>query len=79
MGSYQRVDALWQRGRRFLGSELAVLGGAMTWVSERHLVAAISNAGGFGVLACGSMGPELLARRDRGDRRRSPTARSAST
>ena len=61
VGSHQRVDALWQRGRRFLGSELAVLGGAMTWVSERHLVAAISNAGGFGVLACGSMGPELLA------------------
>lgn len=33
----------------------------MTWVSERHLVAAISNAGGFGVLACGAMTPELLA------------------
>ena len=32
----------------------------MTWVSERHLVAAISNAGGFGVLACGAMTPELL-------------------
>ena len=25
----------------------------MTWVSERHLVAAISNGGGFGVIACG--------------------------
>ena len=37
------------------------MGGAMTWVSERHLVAAISDAGGFGVLACGSMAPELLA------------------
>ena len=33
----------------------------MTWVSERRLVAAISNAGGFGVLACGAMGPERLA------------------
>jgi enoyl-[acyl-carrier protein] reductase II len=33
----------------------------MSWVSERHLVSAISNAGGFGVIACGSMGPELLA------------------
>jgi enoyl-[acyl-carrier protein] reductase II len=32
----------------------------MTWVSERQLVAAISNAGGFGVLACGAMGPERL-------------------
>ena len=45
----------------FLGTELAVLGGAMTWVSERQLVSAISDAGGFGVLACGSMGPERLA------------------
>jgi enoyl-[acyl-carrier protein] reductase II len=37
------------------------MGGAMSWVSERHLVAAISNAGGFGVLACGSMMPDRLA------------------
>jgi enoyl-[acyl-carrier protein] reductase II len=58
---HDRVDRLWQRGRRFLGSELAILGGAMTWVSERRLVSAISNAGGFGVLACGSMGPERLS------------------
>ena len=32
----------------------------MTWVSERNLVAAISNGGGFGVIACGSMDPERL-------------------
>src|SRR5690348_6669679 len=32
----------------------------MTWVSERNLVAAISNAGGFGVIASGSMPPDLL-------------------
>jgi enoyl-[acyl-carrier protein] reductase II len=32
----------------------------MTWVSERHLVAAISNAGGFGVLASGAMQPHML-------------------
>jgi enoyl-[acyl-carrier protein] reductase II len=37
------------------------MGGAMTWVSERHLVAAISNGGGFGVIASGAMSPELLA------------------
>ena len=36
------------------------MGGAMTWVSERNLVAAISNAGGFGVIACGSMSSDLL-------------------
>jgi enoyl-[acyl-carrier protein] reductase II len=48
------------RGAAFLGSEVAVLGGAMSWVSERNLVAGISNAGGFGVIACGAMTPELL-------------------
>jgi enoyl-[acyl-carrier protein] reductase II len=37
------------------------MGGAMTWVSERHLVSAISNGGGFGILASGSMPPALLA------------------
>ena len=48
------------RGSAFLGSEHAVLCGAMSWVSERNLVSAISNAGGFGVIACGAMTPELL-------------------
>jgi enoyl-[acyl-carrier protein] reductase II len=56
----ERLDQLWSRGRAFLGVRYAILGGAMSWVSERHLVAAISNAGGFGVLACGAMSPELL-------------------
>jgi len=54
------LDALWQRGREFLGSRYAIMGGAMTWVSERHLVAAISNGGGFGVIASGSMQPARL-------------------
>jgi enoyl-[acyl-carrier protein] reductase II len=36
------------------------MGGAMTWVSERNLVSAISNGGGFGVLACGAMDPARL-------------------
>ncbi len=54
------LDPLWARGRAFLGTETAIMGGAMSWVSERHLVSAISNAGGFGVIACGSMTPELL-------------------
>src|SRR5918996_4326813 len=42
------------------GTEWAIMGGAMSWISERHLVSAISNAGGFGVIACGAMSPELL-------------------
>jgi enoyl-[acyl-carrier protein] reductase II len=55
-----RLAALWKRGTDFLGCPIAIMGGAMTWVSERNLVAAISNAGGFGVLACGAMTPALL-------------------
>ncbi|MEX1147070.1 MAG: nitronate monooxygenase [Sphingomonadales bacterium] len=57
-----RLDELWTRGRAFLGTRYAILGGAMTWVSDRNLVAAISNAGGFGVIASGSMTPDLLDR-----------------
>lgn len=57
---YAKLSGLWQRGAEFLGSEYAILGGAMSWVSERNLVSAISNAGGFGVLACGAMQPERL-------------------
>ena len=48
------------RGAAFLGSEVAIMAGAMSWVSERNLVAAMSNAGGFGVIACGAMTVELL-------------------
>jgi enoyl-[acyl-carrier protein] reductase II len=51
---------LMQRGTEFLGCEVAIMCGAMSWVSERNLVSAISNAGGFGVIACGAMSPELL-------------------
>ena len=55
-----KLQSLMQRGTDFLGCETAIMCGAMSWVSERHLVSAISNAGGFGVIACGAMTPELL-------------------
>ena len=55
------LDRLWVRGRAVLGCNSAIMGGAMTWVSERNLVAAISNAGGFGVIASGAMSPEQLS------------------
>lgn len=57
-----RLAALMSRGTDFLGSEVAILCGAMSWVSERNLVSAMSNAGGFGLIACGAMTPELLDR-----------------
>jgi enoyl-[acyl-carrier protein] reductase II len=62
MPRYPKTQALMQRGCDFLGAEYAILCGAMSWVSERNLVSAISNAGGFGVIACGAMTPELLDR-----------------
>ena len=57
---HARLKELMHRGTEFLGCDIAILGGAMSWVSERNLVSAISNAGGFGVIACGAMTPELL-------------------
>lgn len=56
----ERLKRRMARGAAFLGSEVAVMCGAMSWVSERNLVAAMSNAGGFGLIACGAMSPELL-------------------
>ncbi|HLM69023.1 MAG TPA: nitronate monooxygenase, partial [Longimicrobium sp.] len=55
------LDRLMARGAAFLGSRYAVMGGAMSWVSERNLVAALSNAGAFGVIANGAMEPDRLA------------------
>ena len=57
MSQLQRLMA---RGNAFLGSDVAIICGAMSWVSERNLVSAMSNAGGFGLIACGAMTPELL-------------------
>jgi enoyl-[acyl-carrier protein] reductase II len=60
MQRFPKTSRLMARGAEFLGSEYAILCGAMSWVSERNLVSAISNAGGFGVIACGAMTPQLL-------------------
>ena len=57
---HDRLKRLMKRGTDFLGCEVAIMGGAMSWISERNLVSAISNAGGFGVIACGAMTPDLL-------------------
>lgn len=61
MNESANLAQLWSRGCEFLGTKYAILGGAMTWVSNHNLVAAISNAGGFGVIASGAMTPELLS------------------
>jgi enoyl-[acyl-carrier protein] reductase II len=67
------LNNLMARGTAFLGCEVAILGGAMTWVSEHNLVSAISNAGGFGILACGAMPPQIL--RSEIDKTRALTAK----
>lgn len=61
MSATPLLDIAMARGRALLGARYAIMGGAMSWVSERNLVAAISNAGGFGMIACGAMTPDLLA------------------
>ncbi len=58
--SKKNSTQLWKIGAEFLHAEHSIMCGAMSWVSEHNLVSAISNAGGFGVIACGSMSPELL-------------------
>jgi enoyl-[acyl-carrier protein] reductase II len=55
-----KLNALMARGNAFLGSDVAIMAGAMSWISERNLVSSMSNSGGFGVIAGGAMPPEIL-------------------
>ncbi len=54
------IDRFFEKGRAFLGSRFPIMCGAMTWVSDPHLVSAIGNAGGFGLLAAGNMPVDVL-------------------
>jgi enoyl-[acyl-carrier protein] reductase II len=67
---HSHLAKLMQRGADFLGADHAIMAGAMSWVSERHLVAAMSNAGGFGVIACGAMTVDLLDKEIAGTKER---------
>ncbi len=53
-GSIPLAERFFERGRAFLGSRYPILCGAMTWVSDPVLIAAVCNAGGFGSLAGGN-------------------------
>lgn len=53
-------DRLFAQGRDFLGSRYPIMCGAMTWISEPKLVAAVNAAGGFGCLAGGNTPVDIL-------------------
>ncbi len=55
------TDRFFRRGREFLNVEIPVMCGAMTWVSDPTLVAAVCNAGGFASLAGGNTPVDILA------------------
>ena len=50
------IDHFIKRGQKFLGCRYPIMCGAMTWVSDPSLVAAVGNAGAFGLLAGQSVG-----------------------
>ncbi len=56
-----RLQTLFARGMEFLGVDVPIMCGAMTWISEANLVARMSNLGAFGCLAAGNMPPDLFA------------------
>ena len=55
-----RLEKIFARGRDFLGVEVPIMCGAMTWISEHGLVSRMANLGAFGSLAAGNMPPELF-------------------
>ncbi len=55
-------ERFWKKGKDFLNVEVPIIAGAMTWLSDSKLVKAVSDAGGFGVLAAGNMPVELLGK-----------------
>lgn len=58
----KKIDELktWKTGKIFLGVKYPIISGAMTWISDSKLVKAVSDAGGFGVLAAGNMPNNLF-------------------
>jgi enoyl-[acyl-carrier protein] reductase II len=55
------LNKIWSRGQEFLGCELPIMCGAMTWISDPQLVSTVGNMGGFASLAGGNMPPDLFA------------------
>lgn len=62
MNDLTMLTPLMKRGGEFLGCKYPIICGAMTWVSEPHLVAAVCNNGCFACLAGGNAPTDVLAR-----------------
>ena len=60
MDELKYLSPLMERGKNFLQCRYPILCGAMTWVSEPKLVAAVCNSGCFGCLAGGNAPTEIL-------------------
>ncbi len=55
-----RLESLWAEGKEFLGVDIPIIAGAMTWISDSRFVSAVSNHRAFGSLAAGNMEPSAL-------------------
>ncbi len=64
------TDRFFQRGRDFLQVDTPIMCGAMTWVSDPQLVAAVANAGAFACLAGGNTPVDILEQQIRETRER---------
>ena len=60
MNESKLLTSLMSRGSEFLNCEYPIICGAMTWVSDPKLIAAVANNGGFGCLAGGNAPSEIL-------------------
>lgn len=60
MEKHKHLNKLMARGSEFLGVKYPILCGAMTWISEPKLVAAVANHDCFGCLAGGNAPTEVL-------------------
>ena len=57
---YQLTEQFFKTGRDFLGGQMPIMCGAMTWISDPRLVAAVSNSGAFASIAAGNSPVEPL-------------------
>jgi len=55
-----RLDRLFERGAAFLGAKYPIVCGAMSWLSDHRLVAAMAETGAFGLLAAGNLPVDKL-------------------